>query len=302
MQRPAIDLRQLEAFLAVARHQSFTRAAQDLYLTQPAISAQIKQLERALGAQLFDRTGKKVLLTEAGTLLAQRAERIFAQVEQAREEMDDLKGLRRGHLHIGASTTPGVYLLPQLMAEFRKRYPAVQLHLTIGNTLLIEGKIARNELDLGFVGGRLSHDALAAEPFAEDELVVIACPSHPLAKEADVCLGALLHEDFIAREAGSATWRCVEAWLTTLRAELNVVLRLDSPEAVKKAVAAGLGISILSRCAVSWEGEAGLLAILKVAGFSLKRQLQIVRHKDRSPSEAAAAFATLAHQIWRGAR
>ncbi len=292
-----LDFRQIESFLAVIRHGSFTRAAQELYLTQPAISAQIKQLEQTLGMRLLDRTGKRAVATEAGSVLAQRAERILAQVHQVREDLNDLKGLRRGQLHIGASTTPGVYLLPQVIAQFRKLYPAIQLNLTIDNTLLIEQQIARDELDLGFVGGILTRDEMAIEPFVEDELVAIASPDHPLARERDVCIGTVVREEFVAREAGSATWQCVEAWLKTLRAELNVVLRLDSPEAVKKAVAAGLGISILSRCAVAWEAEAGLLAILKVRGFSLKRQLQIVRHKDRSLSEAAAAFASLARRV-----
>ncbi len=291
------DLRQLATFAAVAKHASFTRAARELHLTQPAVSAQIKQLEQSLGTRLLDRSGKTVRVTEAGAVLAQRAERILAQAAQLREDMDDFRGLRRGHLDIGASTTPGVYLLPRVMAEFRRLHPAIQVDLTISNTLVVEERIARNELDMGFVGGLLTRDELATEAFAEDELVVIASPAHPLATSRDPCLGAVLHEEFIGREAGSATWQCVEAWLKTLRAELNVVLRLGSPEAVKRAVAAGLGISILSRCAVAWEAQAGLLALPSVPGFSLKRQLQVVRHKDRTPSAAAAAFVALARQM-----
>ena len=291
------NLHQLTIFAAVAKHASFTRAARELHLTQPAVSAQIKQLEQSLGARLLDRSGKMVRLTEAGSVLAQRAERILAQVEQLREDMDDLRGLRRGHLHVGASTTPGVYLLPKVVAEFRRLHPAIHIDLTISNTLVLEEKIARNELDLGFAGGHLTREELLTEPFAEDELVVIASPAHRFATTRDACLGEVLHEEFVGREAGSATWQCVETWLRSLRAQLNVVLRLGSPEAVKRAVAAGLGISILSRCAVAWEAEAGLLAIPKVRGFSLKRQLQVVRHKDRAPSAASAAFVALARQM-----
>jgi len=287
-----MNLQHLKSFMAVARNRNYTRAAEELFLTQSAVSQQIRQLEQELGLKLFEQIGKKVHLTEAGKILENEATRILAQVRQTHEIMEELSGLKRGRIRVGASTTPGVYLIPQIMAAFRNVHPGVETNLVIDNTLTIEKQILSNDLDLAFVGRRLSRKDLIEKPFLEDRLVPIAPVEHSLASEHGISPGRMAEQPFILREKGSATRELVEAWARKKRINLKVSYEFDNPEAIKMAVISGLGISILSAYAVSWELKTKRLTILDIKGDRIKRPLTLIYHKDKQHTTASLAFIT----------
>lgn len=287
-----MNLQQLKSFLAVARKRNYTRAAEELFLTQSAVSQQIRQLEQDLNLKLFEQIGKKVHLTEAGKILENEATRILAQVRQTHEIMEDLSGLKRGKIRIGASTTPGVYLLPRILGTFRNAHPGVETNLVIDNTLNIEKRILCNDLDLAFVGRRLNRKDLIEKPFLEDHLVPIAPVGHPLASEHGISPGRMAEQPFILREKGSATRELVEAWARKKRINLKVSYEFDNPEAIKMAVISGLGISILSVHAVSWELKTKRLIILDLKGDRIKRPLILIYHKDKQHTPANFSFIT----------
>ena len=172
----------LRTFLAVRKHLNYTRAAEEVFLTQPAVSRQVRQLEEELGVRLFEQIGKSLHLTDAGETLAVEAEKLLGAMERTAEAVRSHRSAERGSMRIGASTTPGFYLLPDLLAQFHRRFPKVALHYTVENSLRIEQMIVRNELDLGFVGGHLSNEDLDLRPLIEDEIVCFTSPSHHLAK------------------------------------------------------------------------------------------------------------------------
>ncbi len=293
-----MNLHQLRIFLTIARCGSFTRAAEELHLSQPALSLHIKELEDELGLVLLDRLGKRVQITWAGDLLEEYAHRIFALMREAEEAMNELKGLRRGRLVIGASTTPGTYLLPRVLGEFRRRFPGIELSLEIANTNQIEGQVLRNELDLGVVGGVVTEKGrLVIESYVLDELVLIVSPSHPFVKKGKVTLEALKDEPFIIREEGSASRKVMEKGLKEKGIEIKRPLELGNTEAIKRAVAEGLGISFVSRHTITHELKAGLLCKIKVDGLTLKRQLNVIYHKDKRLPHVARAFLDLLHAM-----
>lgn len=296
-----MELDHLRAFLAVVRHRHFTHAAEELYLTQPAVSQQVKALEASVGAKLLDRVGRRIELTEAGKVFEQQARAILAQVELAREAVQALTGLERGLVRIGASTTPGIYLLPCVIGEFRARYPGVGVTLELANTLHVEQMILDNAIDLGFVGAHLATREVARTPFLEDELVACVGALDPLAKRGRASRRELAGREFVVREKGSATRRLTEEWFRRHRLELRTGLELASPEAVKRAVAAGLGATVTSRFSIGWEARHGLLVPLRVPGLPIRRQLSLIRRKDKTPSQAMEAFLALARELLAGA-
>lgn len=293
---------QLELFYAVARQGSVTRAAEALHISQPAVSAQLAELERALGVPLLERLagGRGVRLTEAGLLVYEHAAHIFALAEDLERGIADLKGLRSGQLIVGASTTLGEYLLPPALGRFKARYPDIMVDLKISNTSRITELVRRGELDLGFVGEVADIPELAVEPFTEDTLVVIAAPHHPLLKQPRgaapippmpiVTLEDLQQHGFIAREAGSATRNVAERYLRQHGVEPRVLMELGSNEAVKHAVAAGLGVAILSRFAIQVELRAGTLCEVPVAGWDCRRPLSIIYRHDKKLTACELAF------------
>jgi DNA-binding transcriptional LysR family regulator len=292
-----MNLQHLRSFLVVATKRNYTRAAEELFLTQSAISQQIQQLEKDLGLKLFERTGNKIYLTEAGRILESEAKRILAQVAHAREIMDELNGLKRGRIRIGASTTPGIYVLPHILGTFRKAYPDLEASLSIDNTRNIERRILANELDFAFVGRNITREDITVKPFLDDYLVPIAPISHPLCSERRISPRQLTREPFILREEGSATREAAESWAMKNRITLKVAYEFDSPEAVKMAVISGLGVSILSAYAVSWELETKRLAILDVKGDQIHRSLTVIHHKDKHLTSAALAFLETAYEL-----
>lgn len=293
-----MTLHQLRIFRAVARHLNFTRAAQELHLSQPSVSMQIQQLEEELGVPLFEQVGKRVYLSEAGKVLEGYVHRVMALLEEAREAIGEIKGLKRGHLHIGASTTPGIYLLPRIMGEFKARYPGIEVFLEIANTRQVKEKIVRNEIDLGFVGGELEvKGEIRTEPYLTDELILVAAPGHPLAGRGEIGPEELSGEGFILREPGSATRELALKALEGFSVEVKPAMELGNPEAVKQTVAAGLGISFVSRFSVLSEIAEGKLVAIPVKGLSFKRQLFILSHRDKRPLPLAVAFLECARAV-----
>jgi DNA-binding transcriptional LysR family regulator len=285
-----MNLNHLTIFHAVAQAGSMTQGAELLDISQPAVSKQVRQLERALGVHLFDRIGRRVHLSDAGEVLANYARLLFALEHEAEEAMADVRAVGRGKLVIGASTTIGTYLLPSVLAEFWRRHPNVELFVEIGNTAQVHRRLIGHELDIGLTEGLVDEPELDAEVFHRDELVVIASPSHRLAGKRRVPPTALQEEPFVLREEGSGTRAVEERALAQLKLPLRVAMALGSTEAIKRVVAEGVGLAIVSRMAVRTECAAGTLAVLRVAGLRLQRPLHVVRRRGRRDGPALRAF------------
>jgi len=291
---PQPTLRQFEVFLAVAKAGSFRGAAEAMHLSQPALSQHVAEMERELGTRLFDRLGRKVALTEAGRVLEEHAHRLFASLASAREAVADLSGLKRGSLVLGASTTPGIYVLPGMIAAFQGKYPGVALSLRIGNSALIEEQIRGNELDLGVVGGhplRLGEECVAAGLL--DELVLIVPPDHPWARRREIQPSRLERERLLVREEGSATRQVTERALQRVGGHIKASMELGHTEAIKQAVIAGLGIAFVSIHAIRGELLVGRLRAIRLKGLRIQRHFHIIHNEARTLSTSARAFIEL---------
>jgi DNA-binding transcriptional LysR family regulator len=285
-----MNLNHLAIFHAVAQTGGMTLGAERLKISQPAVSKQVRQLERNLRVRLFDRIGRRVRLSQAGEILAAYARRLFALAHEAEEAMEDVRAVRRGRLAIGASTTIGTYLLPGVLAEFWRRHPGVELLVQVENTEQIHRRLAGHELDVGLTEGLVEDEELEAEVFHRDELLLIAAPGHRLAGRPRVPLSALREEPFILREPGSGTRAVEERALARLRLPIRAVMALGSTEAIKRVVAEGVGLAIVSRLAVGSECAAGTLAVLPVAELPIYRPLRLVRRRGRRDGPALQAF------------
>src|SRR5262245_9933362 len=284
-------MRQLEAFLAVARAGSFRRAAERVHLSQPALSQHVGELERGLGARLFERRGRVVTLTEAGRILEDHALRVFATLASAQEAIADLAGGGRGSLVVGASTTPGLYLMPALMSAFEREQPRIVVDLRIANSRVIEEQVRANELDLGVVGGHglaPGEECLAAGML--DELVLIVAPRHPWARRARLDPSVLARERLLMREDGSATRQVTERALQQGEVKIGRTLVLGHTEAIKQAVIAGLGVAFVSIHAVRGELETGRLARVRVRGLDIHRHFHVIRNEAKMLTARAKAF------------
>ncbi len=285
-----LNFHQLYIFYMVARVGSFSKAAHQLGISQPAVSIQVREMERSMGAPLFLRRRGDHQLTETGSIVFDYARRLFALSDEMQQVLADLQGVRAGTLTLGASTTPGEYILPPLIGRFQQRYPGVEVSLHISNSQQIIRQVQQREMDLALVGAQVDDDELVVEPYVQDEIVVIAAPSHPLAKLASVPLRALESQPFILREQGSATRRIAETYLQGLGAQVKGVIQLGSNEALKRAVAAGSTLAFVSRHALGAELTANLLTILPVKGWACTRPLSIVYRKDKHLTSAQQAF------------
>lgn len=292
---PASDLspERIESFLAVARHLSFTRAAAEVRLSQSAVSRQVAQLERALGAKLFRQVGRAVELTDAGRAFGPHAERLSGDLARALEVVPALAAGRHGRLRIGASTTPGFYVLPPVVGEFHRRWPDVEIEYTVGNTAAIEQMLLRNEVDVGFVGAHLTRGELVFEPFAEDEIVCFAGPRHPLASKRRVAAADLARETLVTREEGSATRRLFDAWLAGAGVAIRRSVQLGCPEAIKALVVGGFGIGFLSRFGLADELARRRLAVLRIDAPPLRRPLAVVRHPHKETTASMRSFLSI---------
>ncbi len=291
-----MNLYRLRIFIAVARRLSYSRAAEDLFISQPAVSRHVASLERELGVQLLGQSGNRVFLTETGRMVYGYAQRLFDVEEELVRALAEVANLGRGHLRLGASSTPGVYLLPPAVAAFQQRYPGIEASLLVANSQEIEGRVLANELDLGFVGMGFQ-PGLQSLPYARDRLVIVAPPSHPLASEGSIPLERLRSERFLLREPGSGTRRVLEDELGRREFHLGRVMELAGCEAVKRGVMAGMGIAAVSGYSVEMELHQGLLKTLPVEGLRLEREISIVSRKDVRPTAAALAFTALAHKL-----
>jgi len=286
-----LSLRQFEVFLAVARAKSFRGAAEVLHLSQPALSQHVAELERELGARLFDRLGRSVALTEAGRILEDHALRLFATLTSAREAIDELGGLKRGSLLVGASTTPGIYVLPAVVAAFQRRHPGIALSLQIANSAVIEERIRGNEIDLGVVGGHALHpreECLAAGLL--DELVLIVPPGHPWARRREIAPALLADHRLLVREEGSATRQVAERALQHAGVRFGASMELGHTEAIKQAVMAGLGVALVSVHAVRGDVASGRLRALRLKGMRIRRHFHVIHNEARTLSASARAF------------
>ena len=285
-----MDFSRLQVFHAVARRLSFSQAAEDLYTSQPNVSKHVHELERELGVRLFHRLGRRVALTDAGRIVYDYAERAFDLTKGLQRALAELEGLERGSLRLGASSTPGLYLLPQALAVFHRRYAALDFSLQITNSQQVIQGVLQQTLDLGFVGGYVEATGLQVRPYVMDELVLIVPSRSPLLGAEKVPLERLAEETFIMRETGSGTRQVIEKVLAQYSLQPHRTMEMNGCEAVKRAVAAGLGLSFVSRYAVQWELAQGVVVILDIPGLRITRPLAMVSHKDIRPSAAALAF------------
>lgn len=292
-----LNLRQLEIFQSVVRHLSFSRAAEALYLTQSAVSQHIKQLEEHFGVKLFLQIGKNVILTEAGNQLFDHADKLFALLAETEQVMDDLRELRRGSLNVTADTAAGVYIVPTLLGQFHRDHPMVQIKLEVANRRSVLQRLLWNETDLAIMGYPEDASGLAADPFADNNLVVIASPAHPLASKSSITLEELSAEPFLIREAGSGTRTTLERHLYQFGITLNTTMELGNNSAIKEAVAAGLGVSVVSQSTVGMEVMIEKLVILPVEHFPIERKWFVVHSTQRPMAPLVESFrsALLSH-------
>ena len=285
-----VNLNQLKVFHVAAKLQSFTRAAEALFLTQPGISKHIKDLEDYYGVRLFDRLGKKVVLTQAGEVLYARTETIFNAIDQSKVEIDELQGFERGSLRIGASITLGIYILPGIMSRFRHLHPRIELSLDIVLNRQVADMILDNAIDIGFLGAPVADGKLRSGAFMKDELVLIVPAGHAWARKDAVEPHALAAQPFIISQRGSGTRRIVEERLARAGVVLKNRIEFGHTEAVKKAVESGLGVSIISRAAIAREEHLGVIKSLRLDGVDMTRDFYFAYRKDKYMTSAAKAF------------
>jgi DNA-binding transcriptional LysR family regulator len=290
--------RRLQVFHAVAKHLSFTKAAEALFMTQPAVTFQIRQLEEHFNTRLFDRAHGRIALTPAGQLALDYAERILGLSTELDTRLKEMSGQVAGPLLIGASTTIAEFLLPQVLGEFKARYPAVVPRLFVANSEAVQGRIVERSLDLGFIEGESHLPSLITDVCCDDELQVVCAPSHPLAKLKSIAPKALMEHAYVSREPGSGTREVVDSYLQKAGVApdaLQVVMELGSPEALKGLVATGLGFTIMSRAIAALEVKLGRLVQVPLSP-RLTRHLSVVYPKERFHSRVVNSFVQFAKE------
>ena len=282
-------LRQLKVFEAVARHRSFTRAAEELYLTQPTVSMQMKQLAKTAGIPLFELIGKRLYLTEAGSELYRTCQQIFDLLDRFEMKVADLQGMKQGRLRLAAITT-AKYVAPRLLGVFCQQYPGIDVSLEVTNHEGLLERMTNNTDDLYILSRPPKHLDIQCLPFLDNPLVVMAPAWHPLAGQTQVSLKRLAEEPFIMREPGSATREAVENLFDSHGVRLKVRMSLGSNEAIKQAIAGGLGVSVLSRHTLSMVGATSEITELNVENFPIPLQWHVVYPAGRQLSTIADAF------------
>ncbi|MFS8908467.1 LysR substrate-binding domain-containing protein [Synechococcus sp. OH2] len=286
----AITLHQLQIFEVAARHLSFTRAAEELYLTQPTISMQIKQLSKSVGLPLFEQVGKRLYLTEAGQALYQTCQKIFEQLNQFEMTLADLKGLKQGRLSIGVVTT-AKYFIPRLLGLFCQQYPGIDVSLKVLNRQQVLEGLSNNMDDLYVMGMPPEDLDVVAQPFLENPLVVMAPIHHPLVGQKRIPLARIAQEPFLAREPGSGTRMAVERLFDKHNLKLNIRMEIGSSEAIRQGIIGGLGISVLSQHVLALGDWQHHLAILDVEEFPIRGFWHLVYLRSKRLSVVAKAFA-----------
>ncbi len=288
-----MNLNYLETLIAVARYQSFSRAAQNLNLTQPAVSKHISLLEQHYGIQLVSRTSRRVELTDAGQVLYNYALQMADTMGRAYEDVRSFTGEIKGSLNIGASTIPGHYVLPPLLGRFAARYPEVKVSLEIANTGKITGRLRENAIHIGAVGAPVEDEGIACQAFAEDEIVLAVPVGHPFADRMEVSPSDLIGQRMVSREKQSGTRRIIEESLRRNNIPPDVFRtagEFGSTEAVLAAVEAGLGLSFVSRWSVQRAEELDKVWTIRVKNLSIRRSLYLIYARDRVVTRPTQAF------------
>jgi DNA-binding transcriptional LysR family regulator len=290
-----VTLYQLRIFLAVLRHRNYTHAAEELHLSQPAVSAQVHELEHLLGLPLFEQVGKRLVPTQAALVLEEHARKVMAEIEAAADALESLHRIEAGRLSLVASTTIGNYLLPVTLALFHRRYPRVEIELTIENSQAVYEEVRTGRRELGLIESRVEalDESLLLTPYRRDELVLIVPPWHPWAHLESIPLAALREVTLLWREPGSGTRSVIEAAFQQAGIQPPVAMQLGSNEALKRAVAANMGVAIVSQAAVAAEVTAGWLSTVRIGEGALQRTLHLVQRRAGRLSPAAQAFLAL---------
>ncbi|WP_018132335.1 selenium metabolism-associated LysR family transcriptional regulator [Effusibacillus pohliae] len=284
---------QLLVFVTVVEKKNFSRAAEALNLTQPAVSQQIHSLEEYYGVKLFERSSKKVEMTQAGEILYDYAVQILQLHQEARQAINNLMGLVTGKLIIGASLTIGEYVLPRLLSVFTRQFSNVEVAVSIGNTEVIADNTLNNRIDVGLVEGPVNPANLIITPFLQDEMVLIVPASHRLASGKEIETAELADETFIIREAGSGTRFVVEEVFRKLEFQPKREIQFGSTQAIKEAVEAGLGVSFISKWSIQKELRLGTLSVVRVRGHSFTREFSVIWKKGQFQSRAMKEFVNL---------
>lgn len=289
------SLRQLQVFEAVARNLSFTRAAEELYLTQPTVSIQLKQLTEIVGQPLLEQIGKRLYLTDTGRELLKVCRDVFESLSRFEMLVSDMKGVKAGKLRLTVITT-AKYFVPRLLGLFCQRYPGIDVSLKVTNRERVLQRMADNQDDLYVLGQPPEHMEVEFEPFLENPLVVLAARNHPLAAKKRIAPQRLEEEQFLMREPGSGTRLATEQFFRERGLKLKVRMELGSNEAIKQAVAGGLGIAVLSAHTLALENSINELAILDVQGFPIRRHWYLAYPKDKQLSVVAQVFLEFLHE------
>jgi DNA-binding transcriptional LysR family regulator len=291
-----LNLNHLRVFRAVCETNSVTHAARRLHISQPAASKQLAELEGHLGVALVERLPRGVRLTAAGEVLGRHARRLFQEEEAAEAALEAVLGLELGHLSVAASTTIGSYIVPAVFGALHSAHSNVKLQLEIGNAARVEELVLEGQLDLGLSEGLVASDSLHVEVFTHDEMVLIVSPSHPFVRDAGhgpLPAALLGGQSFIVRERGSGTREVVEDALQRHGIPVAPVMSLGSTEAIKNAVAIGLGVALVSSLTLHLELQIGRLCVIPLADLSIRRALHLVTLEGKPPSPAAAEFLRL---------
>ncbi len=288
--------RRLQVFHSVARQLSFTKAAEQLFMTQPAVTFQVKQLEEHFSARLFERSHGKIALTQAGELVLGYAERILSLAAELDKRVSELTGTVSGPLLLGCSMTIAEFILPRVLGEFKARHPQVQTHMTVANSEIIEQRVADHTLDLGLIESPAHLPGLHTEVCCDDELVMICTPAHTFAKSATVKAAQIAGEPYISRESGSGTRQFTDNYFREsgiAPEDLNIVMELGSPEAIKGVVETGIGVAIMSRTTIVKELKLGSLVAVPLEP-KLIRTLSLVYPREKFRSRLLSTFVEFA--------
>lgn len=289
----SLTLHQLRTFRAVAEQLSFSAAAQELSISQPSVSYQVKELEAVLGLSLLDRLGKRVRLTEAGQVLYEYARRTLALLDEAMQAMEQMRGIERGTLRVGASNTVGIYVIPLVLGAYKRLHPNLAVSLEIGSRDGLQERLRRGALDLAVLSPPILDPEMESTPFMEDELVMVVPAGHPLAGRDGLTLRDFAGESFLMREVGSGTRQTVEMAARRAGVALQVGMELGSNGAIKHAVEAGLGVAVLSSHAIELERKGGGLVVVDIDGFPIRRPWSIVHLRRRQLPAAVEQFIDL---------
>jgi len=288
------SFRELETFCKVVELESFSKAAEAVFLVQASVSERVASLEKKVGTRLLDRLGRKVIPTAAGELLHKHATLILEMKETAQLEIESFLGVEQGKIAMGGSTIPGEYILPGLISKFNKKYPRLSVKLTIADSREIENLVLAGKLEIGVIGSKSLHTNLLCQQLWKDELVLAVPVRHPWARRKSISRQELRKTPFILREQGSGTLKILEAYLRESGEDgtnsLQAAARFGSSTAVKEGIKSGLGLSILSARAIDTEVKSGILKALKIRGLSMSRNFFLIRNKLRIASPSSKAM------------